>query len=155
MVDPMLFEQLKFEEGLRLRAYLCPARKKTIGYGHNLDAKPLYEGNKIPDEITKDIAEVLLHDDVERTMDMLDAIWPGFISLHGARRDACINMAFQLGVARFMGFRKMCDALDKSDWERAHFEALNSYWARQTPERAARVSSQFITGEHYAVPSHH
>jgi lysozyme len=154
MVDEPLLSQIKFEEGLRLEAYHCTAGKKTIGYGHNLDAKPLLEGNRIPDVITKEIAEVLLHNDVERTMDMLDAVWPGYIALRGARRDACINMAFQLGVARFMQFSKMREAIEKLDWRKAHFEALNSYWARQTPERAARVASQFITGEHYAVPHH-
>ena len=46
-------------EGLRLTAYLCPAGKWTIGYGHTLTAR---EGQTI----TKDEAERLLREDVGR-----------------------------------------------------------------------------------------
>lgn len=148
-----LIEQLKFEEGLRLKVYRCPAGKRTIGYGHNLDANPYIEGNKIPDEITREVAEVLLHRDVDKTTEQLAAIWSGFGLLNGARRDACINMAFQIGVAGFMDFKKMRDALFKCEWAEAYKQAKASQWAKQTPDRAERVASQFLTGQHYAVPN--
>jgi lysozyme len=148
----ILIEQLKFEEGLSLKVYRCPAGKHTIGYGHNLDANPYLEGNKIPEVITREVAEVLLQRDVDRTIDQLAAAWSGFGLLTGARRDACINMAFQLGVARFMEFKKLRAALFKCEWAEAYKQAKASQWAKQTPGRAERVASQFLTGEHYAVP---
>jgi lysozyme len=149
----ILTEQLKFEEGLRLTAYLCPTGHKTIGYGHNLDAKPYIEGNKIPDTVTQDVAEVLLVHDIDDTIELLTKTWHGFLLLQGARRDACINMAFQLGVARFMDFKKMREALLRCEWAKAQAEALNSTWAKQTPGRAQRVAKQLLTGEYYAVPA--
>lgn len=145
----ILTEQLKFEEGLRLTAYPCPTGHKTIGYGHNLEARPFFEGNRIPDRITKQVAEVLLHHDIEDTIELLDKAWHGFLLLPGARGDACVNMSFQMGVDKFMGFQKMRDALLRCDWQRAYIEAMNSTWARQTPERAERVANQFRTGEYY------
>ena len=145
----ILTEQLKFEEGLRLTAYLCPTGHKTIGYGHNLEARPFFEGNRIPDQITKEVAEVLLHHDIEDTSELLDKAWHGFLLLHGARSDAVINMAYQMGVDKFMGFKRMRDALIRCDWQTAYNEAMASAWARQTPGRAERVATQFRTGEHY------
>ena len=148
----ILLEQIKFEEGLRLEVYRCPAGKRTIGYGHNLDANPYIEGSKIPDKITREVAEVLLHRDVNKTIEQLAAAWSGFGLLNGARRDACINMAFQLGVARFMEFKNLRAALFKCEWAEAYKQAKASQWAKQTPERAERVASQFLTGQYYAVP---
>lgn len=146
-----LSEQLKFEEGLRLEAYYCPAGKKTIGYGHNLDVRPYLEGDKIPDHITQEVAEVLLERDIDQTEEQLAAAWHGYGLLTGARRDACVNMAFQLGTNGFMEFRKLRDALVRCEWVKAYQEAMASQWAKQTPERAERVASQFITGQYYAV----
>ena len=151
MVSEELIKQIKFEEGLRLHAYLCPAGKKTIGYGHNLEARPKLEGNAIPDTITEEIADVLLHHDIADTIDLLDRVWLGFVMVHGARQDACINMAFQLGIAKFMGFQKMRAHLIKSEWQGAYDEALDSYWSKQTPDRAKRVAGQFVSGEYYKV----
>lgn len=151
VVREELIKQLKFEEGLRLHAYFCTAGKKTIGYGHNLEARPTLEGNKIPDTITEDIADVLLHHDIADTMVLLKRAWLEFDTLRGARQDACINMAFQLGIAKFMGFQKMRAHLIKGEWQGAYDEALNSYWSKQTPARAKRVAGQFVSGEYYMV----
>lgn len=146
-----LIDQIKFEEGLRLEAYTCPAGKLTIGYGHNLDASPSLEGQKIPHRIDAAFAEVLLEIDIDKTIALLSEKWHGFQLLPPARRDACINMAFQLGVTGFMKFKKMRDAMLKCDWQKAADEALNSNWAKQTPERAQRVAGQIRTGEYYPI----
>lgn len=151
----MLKDQLKYEEGLALKTYLCPAGKRTIGYGHNLDAKPYLEGNKIPDEITEEVADVLLEHDIDEVYELLAKSWTGFLLLEGARRDALVNMAFQIGIGRLSGFRQLHDALLRCDWHRATAEALDSTWATQTPARAKRVANQFLTGEYYVPgPAH-
>jgi lysozyme len=151
MISDELIEQIKFEEGLRLKAYLCPAGKLTIGYGRNLDAKNDLNGNKIPIEITKDQAEAILFDDLVRTSEKLHAAWHGMSLLTPARRDACINMAFQMGIDGFLGFKKMREHLLKCDWLKAHDAALDSAWAEQTPARSKRVAKQLLTGEYYAL----
>lgn len=147
-----LIEQLKFEEGLRLKAYLCPAGVKTIGYGHNLEKAPYFEHNEIPDEITPEQAEAILFYDIGEKRAELGRKWPRLNDFDSARRDAFINMAFQLGVDGFLRFERMRAAAIARDWDVAHKQALNSNWARQTPERAHRVAGQILTGIHYSVP---
>ncbi len=147
-----LLKQLKYEEGLRLEAYICPAGKLTIGYGHNLDAMPMFENQMIPHVIDEQFADLLLEWDVKSVIDQLDDQWHGFQLLTGARRDAVINMAFQLGVPGLMKFKKTLQALARCDWQHAAEEALNSKWAKQTPNRADRVAWQIRTGVYYPVP---
>jgi lysozyme len=147
-----LIDQLKFEEGLRLNAYRCPAGKLTIGYGHNLEANPYLEGNRIPQGITADEAEVILHIDLDLVVEALDNVWHGFLLLDPVRRDACVNMAFQLGIKGFMNFEKMRGHLIRCDWQKAYTEGHNSLWAKQCPHRADRVLSQLLTGVEYSVP---
>lgn len=152
MASNELLNQIKFEEGFSSREYICPAGKRTIGFGHSLDAQPYFNGEKIPDTITREFAEKLLHHDVRLTTERLHAAWHGLSLLQGARHDACVNMAFQLGVSGFLKFKLMRQALVFSDWKEAHKQALLSKWAlTDTPERAERVAGQFLTGKHYQV----
>lgn len=150
-----LIEQLKFEEGLRLKKYLCPKGHWTIGYGHNLDASPyLSGGEKISNEITESIAEEILRIDIGTTLAKLRESWPRFDEFDKSRRDAFANMAFQLGVSGFMRFERMRAAALARDWETAYKEALNSNWARyQSTERARRVAWQIKNGKYYEVPA--
>ena len=50
-------------EGLRLTPYLCPAGLPTIGYGHVMNA---HERREFVTGITRDMAEELLAEDLER-----------------------------------------------------------------------------------------
>lgn len=146
-----LIDQLKFEEGYRDKPYLCTKGKKTIGYGHNMDAKPFFEGKKIPDKIDKVYAERLLMSDISEVRETLSKRFPEIEALEDARRDALIQMGFQLGYDGFMKFRKMIAAIKKRDWKEAYRQALDSDWAKQTPKRAERVSKQLLTNTYYQV----
>lgn len=144
--------QLIFEEGLRLKRYKCSMGFWTIGYGHNLDSKPLHNGKRIPSVITRQFAEDLLHADVAETTLALEQQWPAFKRLDPAHKDAAINMAFQLGIRGFLNFRKMRLAVESKNWYQAYIEAFDSNWARQTPGRAQRLAYQWATGSYYPVP---
>jgi len=151
MVSDELLKQVKAEEGLRLQAYYCTAGKKTIGYGRCIDVNPYFEGNRIPDEITKDQAEAILAFDLNYASTVLAAAWHGYELLQGARRDACIQMVYQLGLDGFLGFQKMRKALIMCDWQQAYAHALDSEWAEQTPSRANRIAMQILTGTYYEL----
>jgi len=148
-----LKKQLEFEEGFRSKVYLCPAGKRTIGFGHNLDAQPWFRGSDIPDEISLEFARELLNYDLLRARRGLFREWALAMLLSQPRMDACINMVFQLGIAGFMEFRKLRKALAAGDWQKAHDEALNSAWAKQTPGRAKRVAWQLLHDQYYEIPS--
>ena len=130
-----LTDMLISDEGLRLKPYHCTANKLTIGIGRNLDDVG----------ITEDEARYLLANDIKRVEQSLsrDRV---FVALDDNRRIALINMAFQLGVAGCLSFRKMWSALADEDWQRAHDEALSSRWAKQTPARAKRIAAILLTG---------
>lgn len=153
MPSNQLIRQLRYEEGVRLKVYRCSEGKRTIGIGRNLDANPEFEGNIIPDEITEDVAEAILLHDILQAEKHVAAAWHGFELLTGPRRDAVIQMVFQLGLDGFLGFKKLRQHLLKCEWVQAKAAALDSKWARQTPERAKRVANQFLTGEYYIAPA--
>ncbi|CCG40170.1 Lysozyme [Magnetospirillum molischianum DSM 120] len=128
-----LYADLRRDEGLRLVAYRCTAGVLTIGYGHT---SGVCEG----DTCTPEQAEAWLQNDVAAALTGLDHALPWWRRLAESRQRALANMAFQLGLARLLGFKRMLAALERGDYATAAAEALNSKWAREdTPERAHRV----------------
>jgi lysozyme len=91
--------------------------------------------------ITQEEAEYLLRNDVARVITELHARLPFYERLPDRKKQALANMAFQLGVAGLMNFRRMLSAIKDEDWTRARMEALDSKWASQTPARAREVAN--------------
>jgi len=147
-----LRDQLKFEEGTKLEAYYDSKGVLTIGTGRNLESAPYFNGVKIPHKITQALNDEILDYDIGTITGELRQRWPRLDELDKARRDAFINMAFQMGVPRFMGFERMRAAAMARNWPLAKKEALNSKWAREFEERAKRVAGQILTGKYYEIP---
>jgi len=143
--------QLTYEEGRKLKKYKCTAGHWTIGIGHNLDAKPKMRDWVIPSIISDRDCDAIFMVDVQDVVESLTKAYPNLRTLSPARRDALLNMAFQMGTAGVMKFKQMFAALDDKDWQRAKAMALDSNWAKQTPSRAHRVANQLGTGEYYKV----
>lgn len=122
-------ESLKTDEGLRLKVYRCTANKNSIGYGRNLDDKG----------ITQAEAELLLDNDIaECIQDLATFYW--WNDLTDIRQAALINLRFNLGPARFRGFKKMIKALEMRDYTEAAYQILDSNYAKQVGMRAERVA---------------
>jgi len=141
-----LRQQIEREEGRRLKTYTCTRGHRTIGIGHNLDVKQFFNGKRIPDVIDDELCDSLFDKDILDTITQLNIAWPNSSKLDKARFDAIVNMCFQLGVSGVMKFKLMINALERADWGAAKEHALNSAWAKQTPERAKRVTEQLFTG---------
>ena len=133
-----LINQLKSDEGLRLKPYKCTEGFSTIGYGRNLETNGISENE----------AETMLVNDIYRVMQSLSDY--GLLIDHTQpRRDVLINMAFQLGVNGLLKFKKMIRALDDRNYSLAAKEMLDSRWAKeQTPERAKRLAKQMKNGDY-------
>jgi GH24 family phage-related lysozyme (muramidase) len=90
---------LVVHEGLELRPYFDTAEppRLTIGVGRNLSDVGL-----------RDEAEALylLRRDIDAIERELDRLWPLWRHLDDVRRDVVFSMAFNLGVAGFMAFKK-------------------------------------------------
>jgi lysozyme len=124
-----LLEMLKRHEGLRLFPYNCSAGKTTIGYGRNLTDMGISESE----------AQILLVHDMEQSMLTVDRIFPDFYGYSRNRKKALTDMMFNLGLTRFLKFRKMIDAILNNNWPLAAEEAEDSLWFSQVKSRGIEI----------------
>lgn len=132
-----LLDQLKRDEGLRLTPYKDSVGKLTIGYGRNLDDVG----------ISTEEANVLLLNDIERATNDLSKHLPWIASMDPARQGVLLNMAFNMGIAGLLGFRKFLAYVQDMSYTDASEEMLKSKWAEQVGARAHRLSLQMRSGE--------
>jgi len=152
-----LTDQLLRDEGLRLKAYRDHLGYLTIGVGRLIDprkgAKPpacLVMPNGVVDEactLTKNEALGLLADDITKHSSALLKALPWVADMDEARRSVLINMSFQLGLGGLLKFKNTLAMIKSKRYTEASANMLLSLWARQTPERAKRLSIQMKTGE--------
>ena len=90
--------------------------------------------------------EFLLENDIVRTIKELSREYPWFNDLEeGARRDAIINMHFNLGRARFASFKMALYHMENGRHQDASSEFLNSKWAKQVKGRALEITDMIST----------
>ena len=126
-----LIEELKRDEGVELKAYQDTEGIWTIGIGRNLQDVG----------VSMDEAEYMLANDIDVAVGELQRTFDWFEGLSDARQRVCINMCFNLGLTRLLGFKKFLAAMAAGDWETAGVEMLDSKWARSdSPHRAKELS---------------
>ena len=135
-----LFEQIKKDEGFRRYPYRCPAGALTIGYGRNIDEEKGGPG------IAEDEAAFMLRNDLVGAELHLKALFGNWGAMGQVRRNALLNMRFNLGPFRFGGFVKMITAVQKGYWDVAGREARDSRWYFQVGQRAERIARELETG---------
>ncbi|AJQ94264.1 glycoside hydrolase family protein [Gynuella sunshinyii] len=172
----LLQAQLIRHEGLKTEIYRCPAGRRTIGVGRNLDDKGLsveeaawlLENRGRSDQAKKVLqygisqrsqialldkgitvaeAQTLLDHDIDDTCQRLNSELPVYLVLDQCRRRVLINMAFNLGVNGLLKFKNMLAALANRDFSRAAVEMLDSKWARQVGKRAEELAREMETGQ--------
>lgn len=144
--DRLFLSQLKRHEGLSLEAYLCPAGKLTIGWGHNCEAHPVPGVEQVGDVISKGSAESLLYQDLKAIARELDDKISWWRKMEEPRQAVLLNMAFNMGVPVLMGFKRALGAMSIGDYPRAGTEMLDSQWAKQVRGRAAELARQMVLG---------
>ena len=129
-----LIEQIKKHEGLVLKPYKCPAGKFTIGYGHNLEDNGL----------SQSACEYILIEDIEEAKRNLYAIFTRdfFDSLSDNQKIALIDMMFNLGISKFLTFKKFIKAVKERNWDKASAEIINSRAYQQNKHRYKKLSEQ-------------
>lgn len=138
-------EQLKRDEGFRASVYIDTVGKHTIGYGHNLDAKPIswIGGSTV---LTFAQAEQILENDITDARLALTGHLPWAVGLDEARLGVLVNMAFNMGVPGLMAFKNTLAAFHARDWEKAAQGMESSKWYAQVGIRARRLVQQVRTG---------
>jgi len=131
-----LIEELKRDEGVVLTLYQCSAGKNTIGVGRNIDDRG----------ITEDESDYLLSNDIDLCVRELEGAFSWFGTLSDSRQRVLVNMCFNLGLSRLMGFKKFLAAMEAREWETAGVEMLDSKWAEQVGARSTRLRDLILEG---------
>lgn len=152
----VLEAELVRDEGERLKAYRCTAGKNTIGVGRNLDdvgiskAETTAIGITVASALAKGISRsqsrALLANDIDRCERDLDRRLPWWRGLDGVRQRVLLNMCFNLGITRLLGFRNTLKAMEARRFAAAAAGMMASLWARQVGARASRLSAMMKNG---------
>ena len=124
------------DEGLVKLAYEDSVGKVTIGVGRNLDDLG----------ITEDEAIYLLRNDIDRVKMEVEDRCEWVAGLDEARRNVVYNMVFNMGIVRFLGFKKTINLIAQGDYVGASVEMMDSKWAHQVGVRAIRLSETMASG---------
>ncbi len=140
-----IIDQLKRDEGLRLKVYIDTVGKRTIGYGHNLDANPL--DFDVSEGITEPQASQIQGVDVERTSKHLVTSLPWVVSLDEARLGVLQNMSFNMGVPGLLQFHHDLADTQAGNYVQAAADMKASKWYTEVGDRAVRLVQQMLSGE--------
>jgi lysozyme len=112
----------------------------TVGVGRNIDE----DGGL---GLSIDEIEFLLENDIRRCKQELITL-PWFSQIDSVRQDALINMCFNLGMTRLLGFKNALTAMSVGDYDTAADEFMDSRWAKQVGYRAEEVCTMIRTGNY-------
>jgi len=126
-----LVEDIKQEEGFSGTVYQDHLGFDTIGFGC-----------KMP--IDEDEAELLLMHRLKKTINAVNSSLYDY-DMKPEAWDILYQMAYQMGVSGLLKFKKMIKYLKKEDYKKASEEMLDSLWAKQTPNRANRLSNKMAS----------
>lgn len=150
---------IKESEGFKSKIYLCSLNKKTIGYGRNLEAKPLNENeiklctNENSEiEVSEILAEKWALEEIYKIEKKLikENYW---YNLNSARKACLIDLIYNLGYGTYTKFENFIHSLNMSNYDLAakHLEEGSgengkSKYYNQTGIRAKRNVNIIRTG---------
>lgn len=168
----MLRDREKGFEGLRIKLYYDENGDLTGGWGHNFTSKgiPPRIMNKYPNvdwvfkSLHLSVCEELLDADIEDAFFDLTKIFD--LKSFGCKNQFClyneididkallpkqvvyvlVDMMFNMGKVRFMGFEKMIAAVDKKDWHEMAMEIVDSDYWRNGEKKKKRLEDCKIIG---------
>ena len=138
MENEVLYALIRRFEGLRLKPYLCPAGRATIGYGSTrgvtLQSPP----------ITRRFAEELMREEAARFLAAAARLSP-ILLLHPDKHAAIADFCFNLGVGRYKAstLRKRVNA---GDWQGAAVQIRRWVYGdgRKLPGLVARREAESL-----------
>lgn len=135
-LNDLLVSQLIMQEGFRPHPYKDTVGKLTIGFGRNLDDVG----------VSKQEALIMLNNDISVAVRETKDLFSGFDELGRVRQAVLVNMCFNIGKSKLVGFKGLRAAVEAKDYERAADEMLDSLWARQVGRRADTLANLMRTG---------
>ena len=109
----------------------------TLGYGRNIQERGLSDEE----------AEFLLRNDLADATKDLFSNHQWVCTLDRVRHDVLVEMVFNMGIARFNGFKRMLAAAKARDFEAAAAEMLDSKWHKDVGKRAEVLAMIMLNGK--------
>jgi lysozyme len=134
---PRLKDRLKISEGVRPKVYLDSVGIPTIGVGRNLRDVGLSDSE----------IDILLENDIKRTMESLDAKLPWWKSLDPVRQSVLADMCFNMGINKLLGFVNTLRFVQAGDYIQAARNMEKSLWYKQVGNRAKHLVAMMETGK--------
>ena len=132
-----LLQSVKKHEGYRNKVYLDSLGKRTVGVGHLCVEDFWVDDREYPEDMLMNI----LKDDLKNAIQGAERLLKDCHILDSLAREIIIEMVFQLGETGVSKFKNMLKALKEGpDYKTAATEMLDSRWAKQTPNRAKKMS---------------
>ena len=142
-MNDSLRKLIRKHEGCSLIMYKCPAGKRTIGYGWNVDAHPLPPDIRghldARGSITKAMAEELLDLAIQRSINDCRRLYPKFDTFSENRRNALTDMAYNMGYNTLLKFKNSNMYVNLEKWDEAADNFAMSKWAKQVGKRSEEV----------------
>ncbi len=145
-----LREELAIDEGVKHEVYLCSLGHKTHGIGHLITKDDEEWDYEVGDAVSPERVASCFAKDVQVCINDCEIIFDGFNSYPEEAQRVFANMSFQLGRPTLSKFRKAIAFAEDGDWQSCSEEILRSRWAKQTPNRAERLSNRLAA---LAVPA--
>jgi len=135
-----LVEMLRRHEGVRDKVYMCSAGYETIGVGRNISESGL--------GLSDEEIDYLLNNDINRCREELSKEYFWFNTLDVVRKEALIDLSFNIGQTRLRGFVKALSYMAENNFEKAGDEFYDSRWAKQVGDRALELCQMIKSGEY-------
>jgi len=129
-------KQIADDEGCRLYVYPDSMQKLTVGIGHLVRKE---DGLAYGDSIPQVLCDQFFEQDFENAVDECERHLPKFKEYPEPIRGVLINMAFNLGIAGLLHFRKFIAALNRADYLEAANQMQLSDWYSQVGKRSRRL----------------
>lgn len=127
-------------------AYLDNRGHLSIGIGFNLDAAGAadrcaaagvdYEAVRNGKAITQEQAQALVDEGITTAQDAATITLAGFMDMPEVAQLVVIDMLFNMGREKFLGFHQTIAAAEAHDWPRMVNEMRDSDWYGEVPTRA-------------------
>ena len=127
-----LLKKIKESEGYSKTVYQCTEGYDTIGYGFAV--KDL--------ELSKEVSETILREKITKLKKDIENRFEWVVNAPPKIQDVVIEMCYQIGINGFSKFKKTIYFLETEQYWEASVEMLDSLWARQTPNRAKKLSDE-------------
>jgi len=135
-----LKKELIDDEGVRESAYRDSLGYLTIGIGHLIDSR-------IGGKISQDTIHHIFKEDINEVIQQLDDNLFWWRNLDPVRQRALINLCFNMGINKLLGFQNFLAHSQGGDYKKAVKHLLDSKWATQVQKsRVERITQQWEYG---------